>query len=300
MCLSSVANELLQMIFWTVAAASRPCFCSLFLLFLLSLSTSRPNFICKELLQVIATLFILFKSKVTHSEAVCSKLVKFHQAKTWGEVCSLSCVPTYLYSSKYPQLQESTWSVPQFVQHIAPFADFTGTWQFELFWHARREFPTGGVMYKWRAVVAQVGAVYSHYLWVSSSHAVGEARGRSGVRRISGLCGSIERLDLGSGSVTPVVVTSLQQSHVKDWWAVQVCLGFVCWSNLLQFETSQNKRGSSFTSHYPVLKEVATTLMVALQGRLQGGKHQITLMWTVGRSLRVGCSQMAESCLWCV
>lgn len=53
-----------------------------------------------------------------------------------------------------------------------------------------------------------------------SSHVVGEARGRSGVRRISGPCGSMERLDLGSGSLTRVVVTSLQQSHVNDWWAV--------------------------------------------------------------------------------
>lgn len=157
---------------------------------------------------------------------------------------------------KCPPLQESTGSVPQFVQHIASFADSRGTWQFEVFWRARREVPPGDVMYKWRAVAVQVWAVYSHYLQASSSHAVGEAWGRSGVSCISGPCGSIERLGLGSGSLTRVVITLSQQFHINDWRAVQVRLGLVCGSNLLQSETSKNKR-TSFTSHYPVLKEVA-------------------------------------------
>lgn len=69
-------------------------------------------------------------------------------------------------------------------------------------------------------------------------------------------------------------------------------------SNLLQFETSENKKkGPSFTSNYPALKVVSTMLMVTLLGRLRGGKHQITLTRTVGRSLWVGRSQMAESCV---
>ncbi len=126
------------------------------------------------------------------------------------------------------------------------------------------------------------------------------ARGRSEISWISGPCGSIGRLDLASSSLTLIVITLLQQSHINGWGAVQVCLSLVCCSNLLQSETSKNKRGTSFTSHYPVLKEAATVLMVTLQGRLQEGKHQITLMWTVGRSLWVGSSQMVESCLWCV
>lgn len=53
----------------------------------------------------------------------------------------------------------------------------------------------------------------------------------------------------------------------------------------LQFETSKHKRDPSFNFHYPVQREVATMLMVTLQGCLLELKHQITLMGTVGCSL---------------
>ena len=123
-------------------------------------------------------------------------------------------------------------------------------------------------------------------------------RVRSGVSRISGPCGLIERWDLVSGSLAGAVVTS-QRFHINDWWAAQVCLGWIKSTPIWNIR-KQKKKGPSFTSNYPALKVVSTMLMVTLLGRLRGGKHQITLTRTVGRSLWVGRSQMAESCVWCV
>lgn len=113
-------------------------------------------------------------------------------------------------------------------------------WQFEVLWHARREVPTGDVMYKWSTVAAQVWAVYSHYLPVSSSGA--GAPGRSGVGHISAARGSIERLDLARDSLTRAVVTSPQQFHVDDWQAVQVRPTRICASNFSSIQNIKKQR----------------------------------------------------------
>lgn len=104
--LSSVGYRILQMVLWTVAAAVWPCFCSLFLLFLLSLSTSHSNFICKELLQVIAALLTLLQSNTSkiYFYVACREFAGNMQEETmtnssanrnvWtsGEKCALCCV----------------------------------------------------------------------------------------------------------------------------------------------------------------------------------------------------------------
>lgn len=73
---------------------------------------------------------------------------------------------------------------------------------------------------------------------------------------------------------------------------------------LIQFIPTLNiKIQSRAIFHFPsipVLKEVGTMLMVTLQGLLERGKHQITLIRTVGCSQWVGSSQMVVSCVWCV
>lgn len=126
------------------------------------------------------------------------------------------------------------------------------------------------------------------------SRSLARHRGRSGVSRISRPRGSIERLDR-----LPDLAAAISHKWLMSGRG-QVC---VClpvdqiYSNLRHQKT---REAPSFTSHYPVLKEVATMLMVTLQGRPQGGKHQITLLRTVGRSPWVGCSQMVETCVWCV
>lgn len=71
-----------------------PCFCSLFLLFLPSLSTSHFTFLfflCTELLQVIATFLTLLKSKLhILNIGLCSMLVKMSSSNN-TKYCVYEC-----------------------------------------------------------------------------------------------------------------------------------------------------------------------------------------------------------------
>lgn len=137
-----------------------PCFCSLFLLFLPSLSTSHFTFLfflCTELLQVIATFLTLLKSKLhILNIGLCSMLVKMssgnntkycvYECTIWAK-CDLRRVYPYV-----PQFCAAYCTVLWSGRDDLRFSDMPG-----------ETFPRCNVMYKWRAVATQVWAVYSHY-----------------------------------------------------------------------------------------------------------------------------------------
>lgn len=208
-----------QIILWTVVAALRPCVCSLFLLFLFSLSTSNSNLICKELLQVIATLLKLLKSTVT------ATIPPSNNKKVLR--LGMYSVPTYLYSyiTKLPTTSGVDMVCPSVlcsILHILliplghdnlRFSDIPG-----------KMFP-GDVMYKWK--------LSTHIICRPPPlmQLVRHGEGQESVVYLD----LVGRLKDYTGSLTRVVFTRLQQFHTNEWWAVPVSVCSVCCSNLLQF-----------------------------------------------------------------
>lgn len=80
--------------------------------------------ICKQLLQAIATLLTLLKSKVTHPKYSFMQLAGKISTSEWectsGEKCTLSCVYLYIW------MHQHTHNFPEFVRNVAPFTDSSG------------------------------------------------------------------------------------------------------------------------------------------------------------------------------
>lgn len=76
-------------------------------------------------------------------------------------------------------------------------------------------------------------------------------------------------------------------------------LQYYCISSKIFKSEQRNNRATSIKPNCPVVSVVAKALMVTLRGFLLRAASQITLMGTVGNSLK-GCrTHMAKNCVWC-
>lgn len=231
----------------------RPCFSSLFLLFLPSLSTSLLTFLLQGTLASNCSISRTAQVQITHPKYRFSwHDTEERQHRKLGMV--LECV---VFGSV-----QLTGFVPLFCVRYCTILWSRGG-RDSFFWHARREVPTCNVMYKWRAAAVQVWAVNSHHpqlpalrmqLWKLSEGQVSAVR--------ADLAGRFPRLDLVCGclgSFKRCLVVSNSPAG---------CLAFaliVTFTPKLEHQ-NKKKKGESHLSNSIILflREAATTLMVAL------------------------------------